>query len=92
MQSNVVLFKLEVRYLLSLHLKQINQSIYHESDILKVIRNLSSNKAHGHDEISIRMLQICDKTACKPLYLIFPSCMESDMFPSQLKMANVVPA
>ena len=70
----------------------MNNINFSESDILKVIRNLDPNKAHGHDEISIRMLQICDKTICKPLYLIFSSCMESDIFPSQWKMANVVPA
>ena len=72
--------------------KSLNNINFSESDILKVIRNLDPNKAHGHDEISIRMLQICDKTICKPLYLIFSSCMESDIFPSQWKMANVVPA
>ena len=70
----------------------MNYINFSESDILKVIRNLDPNKAHGHDEISIRMLQICDKTICKPLYLIFSSCMESDIFPSQWKVANVVPA
>ena len=70
----------------------MNNINFSESDILKVIRNLEPNKAHGHDEISIPMLQICDKTICKPLYLIFSSCMESDIFPSQWKIANVVPA
>ena len=29
-------------------------------DILKIIRNLDPNKAHGHDMISIRMIKICD--------------------------------
>ena len=28
-------------------------------EILKVISNLDSNKAHGHDEVSIRILKIC---------------------------------
>ena len=70
----------------------MNNISFSESDILKVIRNLDPNKAHGHDEISIRMLKICDKTIYKPLYLIFSSCMESDIFPAQWKMANVVPA
>ena len=34
------------------------------------------------------MVQICDKTICKPLHFIFSSCIESGIFP---KMANVVP-
>ena len=42
---------------------------------------------HGHDQTNIRMLQICDK----PLYLIFPSCIGSEIFPTKWKMANVVP-
>ena len=29
-------------------------------DILKIIRNLDPNKAHGHNMISIRMVKICD--------------------------------
>ena len=33
---------------------------FNKEDILKIIRNLNFNKAHGHDDISIRMLQICD--------------------------------
>ena len=37
------------------------------------------------------MLQTCDKTICKPLYLIFSSCIESGIFPTKWKMANVVP-
>ena len=32
-----------------------------ESDIEKVIQNLNSNKAHGHDMIKILMLKICGK-------------------------------
>ena len=31
-----------------------------EDDILKIVRALNSNKAHGHDEISVRMIKICD--------------------------------
>ena len=32
----------------------------------KIIQNLDSNKAHGHDNISIRMLKICGKSIYKP--------------------------
>ena len=37
----------------------------------KIIISLNLNKAHGHDNISIRMLKICGDTICKPLELIF---------------------
>ena len=69
-------------------LKTIDFSI---NDILKIIRNLDPNKAHGHDMISIRMVKICDDSICKPLKLIFQSCLESGKFPSEWKKANVVP-
>ena len=42
-------------------------------------------------QISIRMLGICYKAICKPLHLIFSSCIESEIFPTECKMANVVP-
>ena len=41
--------------------------------------------------ISIRMLKICDKSICKPLELIFQSCIKHGKFPNEWKMANVVP-
>ena len=77
-------------------LTETNQSLnmisFTENDILRVIRKLDHNKAHGHDQISIRMLQICDKAVCKPLFLIFSASMELGVFPSICKTANVVPA
>ena len=44
-------------------------------DILQIINNLDSNKAHGHDEISMRMLKICGSSVCKPLQIIYKSCL-----------------
>ena len=43
--------------------------------IIKTINNLDPNKAHGHDMISIRMLKLCDPSLCKPLSIIFNSCL-----------------
>ena len=34
-----------------------------------------SNKAHGDDMISICMFKLCDKLICKPLDIIFKSCL-----------------
>ena len=41
--------------------------------------------------ISMRMVKICDDSICKPLKLIFQSCLESGKFSSKWKKANVVP-
>ena len=44
---------------------------FDEDELLKIIRALNINKAHGHDDISIRMIKICDKSLIKPLILLF---------------------
>ena len=45
-------------------LHRTNQSLntinFTEDHILSVIRKLDPNKAHGHDQVSIHMIQICD--------------------------------
>ena len=69
-------------------LSTVNFSI---DDIAKIIQNLDPNKAHGHDKISIPMLQLCGNSICKPLELIFQQAMESGFFPSEWKKGNVVP-
>ena len=48
---------------------------FSENDILKVIRKLDPNKAHGHDKISIRTHKLSDEAICKPLHMIFTSCL-----------------
>ena len=61
-------------------------------DILKIIKNFDPNKAHGHDVISVRMVKLCDASLCKPLELIFKSCLESGKFPLEWRKPNVVSA
>ena len=56
-----------------------------------MLQNLDSNKAHSHDNVGIRMLQLCGNSICKPLELIFKQAMESGFFPSEWKKRNVVP-
>ena len=48
--------------------------------IAKVIQNLDPNKAHGHDNISIRMLKVCGPSIYKPLEIIFDQCLETGVF------------
>ena len=55
-------------------IKKASNSLYSvrfsTEDILQIINNLDSNKARGHDEISIRMLKICGSSVCRPLQII----------------------
>ena len=41
-------------------------SLSHE-DVAKIMQNLNPNKAHGHNNISIRMLNMCGWTIYRPL-------------------------
>ena len=61
------------------------------SDILKIIKNLDPNKAHGHDMIRVLMEKHFDASICKPLELIFRSRLKSGRFPLERKKINVVP-
>ena len=59
--------------------------------ILKIIRSLNPNKAHGWDEISIRMIKISDVALVNPLKIIFTNYLRRGVFPEIWKCANVVP-
>ena len=62
---------------------RIGSMDFNEGEILKIIRALNINKAHGHDGISIRMIKICDagisirmikicdESLLKPLLILF---------------------
>ena len=77
-----------LNYKTDYHLLTVNFSI---DDIAKIIQNLDPNNAHGHANISIRMLQLCCNSICKPLELISKQSMESGSIPSEWKKGNVVP-
>ena len=62
-----------------------------DEKILNIMRSLNPNKAHGWDDISARMIKICDDALLLPLRLIFESCLTQGVFPQVWKQANVVP-
>ena len=66
-------------------------SINFEKDILKIIRNLNVNKTYGHDNISIRMLKICDSVLVEPLSLIYNNCINSGVLPDIWKRSHIIP-
>ena len=61
------------------------------NDISSIIKNLDSNKAHGCDNISIKMIQICGESIAFPLKLLFETALKEKKFPDIWKLANVVP-
>ena len=64
---------------------------FSDNDILKIIRSLDINKAHGHDDISVRMVKICDDSMKKPLSIIYKNCIKTGMYPNVWKKSNIVP-
>jgi hypothetical protein len=62
-----------------------------ENDIIDIILSLHPEKAHGWDDLSIRMIKMCGKTLSKPLAIIFRNCIKKGIFPNKWKKANVIP-
>ena len=59
---------------LTFNLSAINFTV---DDISKIIRSLNINKAHGHDDISVRVIELCDKAILKPLSIIYKNCIDT---------------
>ena len=60
-------------------------------EILKIVRALDINKAYGYDDISIRMIKICDKSLLKPLIILFENSTKSSCYPDIWKRSNIIP-
>ena len=76
-------------------IKKTENSLYSlkfsTENILQIINKLDSNKAHGHDEISIRMFKIYGSSVRRPLQIIYKYCLNRGKFPQEWKKANVIP-
>ena len=58
---------------------------------MSIIRSLNPDKAHDWDDISVRMIKLCDKALVFPLKFIFENYLRQGVFPEKWKKANVVP-
>ena len=70
-----------------------NEMIYNGTlnDYGKACKNLNVNKAHGWDQVSIRIIKACGNSIPFPLKLIFKSMINEGVFPEDWKKNNVVP-
>ena len=68
---------LHLHYLTDNRLSSVS---FPHDDIAKIIQNLDRNKAHAHDNISIRLLKICGSSIYRPLEMIFTQCIETVFF------------
>ena len=65
---------------------------FSEEKILAIIRASNILKAHGHDDISIRIIKICGKSLLKPLILLFQNSTKLSYYQDIWKMSDILPA
>ena len=70
---------------------QLSSLDFNEDKILKIIRALNIHKAHGHDNIFIRMIKICDKSLLKPLIILFQNSTKYSHYLDIWKKSNIIP-
>ena len=59
--------------------------------VLKLVLALDTKKANGCDNISAFMIKACGSSIVEPLCQIFEKCLETGIYPSTWKKANIVP-
>ena len=64
---------------------------FNEDEVLKIIRSSNIHKAHGYDDISIRMIKICDESLLKQLIILFKNSFKSSHYPDIWKRSNIIP-
>lgn len=50
---------------------RLNNIKFANADILNILKNFNTNKTHGHNNLSIRIIKSCSESVCKPLELYF---------------------
>ena len=65
--------------------------IFNENELLKIIRALNIHNAHGHDDISIRMIKVCDRSFLKTWILLFQNSTKLSYYPDVWKRTNIIP-
>ena len=63
----------------------IHSLTFSESDVIKIIRAFDVNKAHGHDNILVRMIKLCANSVTNPLILICQNSLAAGTFTTQWK-------
>ena len=71
--------------------KNLDTVAISQQSILDTIKSLNVNKAHGPDNISGRMIQLCGDKITLPLSIIFVNIINTGIFPTLWKSSNVTP-
>ena len=81
-------FPINQRFLTQSRLASLD---FNEEEILKIIRALNTRKAHGHHDISVRIIRICCKSLLKTLIVLFQNSAKSSYYPDMWKGSNIIP-
>ena len=71
--------------------ERVNVVNIDEGEILSLIRAINPIKSSVPDEMSGRMLLLCDESSVLPLKLLFQNILFTAMYPNIWKIANVTP-
>ena len=71
--------------------KQLNTISFTDNDTTSIIKSFKPTKAHGADNISIHMIQLCGDSIPPPLTIIFKFSLRNGNCPDTWKMANIIP-
>ena len=71
--------------------KRLEGMIIDEAKGSAIIRTLDLNKAHGWDDISVRMVKLSGESLVRPLVNIFNFSLNSGVFPNNWKKGKIVP-
>ena len=81
--------ELPAEYLLSHHrLESVNLD---PTKIVSIICAFDVSKPQEWDNVSVRMVKVCDECLVKPLFNIFQFSLETGDFPSNWKGGNIAP-
>ena len=61
-------------------------------DILSIINSLNSSKAHGYDNISVKIIKIYNESVTLSLKIIFEEPLKRGIFQDLWKKGNIIPA
>ena len=62
-----------------------------EDYVRKIISDLCTKDSYGHDGISTKLLKYISNKNCKPQTLVVNQCLQTGIFPDNMKLAKVIP-
>ena len=89
--NNVNILRITLPNFAYLTHQKLNHIIFSNDDINALIRGLDKNKSCGPDELSPRMLSLCDMSIVLPLKLLFTNILSTGVYPELWKQANLTP-